>query len=195
MNYLAHLALAYPNKGLTIGNFIGDHVRNKDLSSFTNAIQGGVLMHRSIDTFTDNHPITKELRHVLFTEYRHVSRVLIDIYYDHFLAVHFTHFHEAELPEFIVNVQALLQQEKEILPDTAQRYLTGMVSQDWLTAYAHITGIDSVLSKMAKRSGLEGLASGIDGLKSHYKILEKGFMRFYPELILFCLPFKKNNIG
>jgi acyl carrier protein phosphodiesterase len=195
MNYLAHLALAYPDKELTIGNFIGDHVRDKDLDRFSKSIQEGVLMHRSIDIFTDNHSITKELRQILFREYRHLSRVLIDIYYDHFLAVHFTHLYGEDLSEFIINVQALLQQEKEILPDTAQRYLTGMVSQDWLTAYAHITGIDSVLSKMAKRSGLEGLASGIDGLKNHYEILEKGFMRFYPELILFCFPFKKNNIG
>lgn len=195
MNYLAHLALAYPDKELTIGNFIGDHVRDKDLDRFSKSIQEGVLMHRSIDIFTDNHSITKELRQVLFREYRHLSRVLIDIYYDHFLAVHFTHFYGEDLSEFIINVQALLEQDSKILPYTAQRYLEGMISQNWLAAYAHVDGIESVLEKMSRRSGLEVLASSVHGLKEHYEILEKGFMNFYPELIDFCRQFKKKNIG
>ena len=55
MNYLAHLALSYPSAGLVVGNFIGDHVRNKDLDKFTNEVQLGIDMHSSIENFTDTH--------------------------------------------------------------------------------------------------------------------------------------------
>jgi acyl carrier protein phosphodiesterase len=69
MNYLAHLALSYPVTDLVVGNFIGDHIRNKDLDKFTREVQLGVEMHRSIDNFTDTHPASIAVREKLFKEY------------------------------------------------------------------------------------------------------------------------------
>ena len=100
MNYLAHLALAYPNTGLVVGNFIGDHVRNKDLPTFSSAIQAGIAMHRSIDSFTDKHDVTIALRQLLFATHRHLARVLVDVYYDHFLACYWKKFHPLPLNSF-----------------------------------------------------------------------------------------------
>ena len=195
MNYLAHLALAYPNHGLVVGNFIGDHVRNKHLPSYTKQVQQGVLMHRAIDLFTDQHPKTIALRQLLFGDYRHFSRVLVDIYYDHFLAKHFSQFYSFELTNFIAAVEQILQSNSKILPMSAQQYLKGMVEQHWLMMYQDISGIDHILKMMAKRSKRDTLASGIVGLQKQYTKIEQVFLAFYPELVAYCTAWKKNSIG
>ena len=193
MNYLAHLALAYPNEGLVVGNFIGDHVRNKDLPAFSSAIQTGIAMHRSIDSFTDKHKVTIELRQLLFSKHRHLSRVLMDVFYDHFLAKHFDVHHDVPLSAFIVNVQPILLNHEGVLPHTAQRYLAGMISQDWLAKYQTQEGIAHILHKMAHRSGLTELTDGAKSLAIHYNTLHAGFNRFYIDLKIHCDAFKKKE--
>ena len=190
MNYLAHLALAYPNAGLVVGNFIGDHVRNNDLPAFSAAIQAGVAMHRSIDSFTDKHAVTVAMRQLLFSKHRHLARVLMDVFYDHYLAKHFDVYHDMPLSEFIAKVQPILQKHESVLPNTAHRYLAGMVSQDWLAKYQTQEGIALILQKMADRSGLTELADGANSLAIHYDTLHDGFVRFYPDLQLYCDAFK-----
>ena len=50
MNYLAHLVLSYPSAGLVVGNFIGDHVRNKDLVHFTKEVRSVSYTHLTLPT-------------------------------------------------------------------------------------------------------------------------------------------------
>ena len=65
MDFLAYLTLSYPSAGLVGGNFIGDHVRNKDLVHFTKEVRLGIDMHRRIDSFTDKHKASTAIREKL----------------------------------------------------------------------------------------------------------------------------------
>ena len=194
MNYLAHLALSYPVTDLVVGNFIGDHIRNKDLDKFTREVQLGVEMHRSIDNFTDTHPASIAVREKLFKEYRHISRILVDIYYDHFLALHFETFHQKPLTLFNREITSLLQQHASVMPISAQGYLKGMKAQNWLLEYSSIAGIDIILNKMANRSGLVSLKTAAKTLEQHYPFLQAQFLKFYPELLGHCESFKKEAL-
>jgi acyl carrier protein phosphodiesterase len=194
MNYLAHLALSYPATGLVVGNFIGDHIRNKDLDTFTKEVQLGIEMHRSIDTFTDTHPLSIAIRETLFKEYRHISRILVDIYYDHFLALHFETFHRQSLALFNSEITVLLQQHAGIMPLSAQGYLRGMKAQNWLLEYSSIAGIDIILTKMANRTGLHPLKTAAKTLEEHYPFFQAQFLKFYPELLRHCESFKKEAL-
>ena len=53
MNYLAHLFLSGDDEELLIGNFIGDSVKGNDVDDFREGVKGGILLHRSIDSYTD----------------------------------------------------------------------------------------------------------------------------------------------
>ena len=90
-------------------------------------------------------------------------------------------------------MQPILQKYESVLPHTAQRYLAGMVSQDWLAKYQTQEGIAYILQKMARRSGLTELADGAKSLAIHYDTLHNGFARFYPDLQLHCLHIKKRK--
>ena len=194
MNYLAHLALSYPSAGLVVGNFIGDHVRNKDLVHFTKEVRLGIDMHRRIDSFTDKHKTSTAIREKLFADYRHTSRILVDIYYDHFLAVYFEQFHHQSLGTFNDKITALLQQYMNIMPPSAQGYLRGMQAQNWLLEYSSVAGIGVILNKMANRSGLHLLQSGARSLEHHYDFFKMQFLKFYPELMCYCDSFKKEAL-
>lgn len=194
MNYLAHLALSYPSADLVVGNFIGDHVRNKDLVHFTKEVRLGIDMHRSIDSFTDKHKSSTAIREKLFADYRHISRILVDIYYDHFLAVYFEQFHYQSLETFNDKITALLQQHTNIMPPSAQVYLRGMQAQNWLLEYSSVAGIGEILNKMSNRSGLHLLQSGARSLEFHYDFFKMQFLKFYPELMGYCDSIKKEAL-
>jgi len=86
MNYLAHLYLSGPSEEIKVGNFIGDYVKGNNYNRYSQKIQKGILMHRQIDSFMDNHPITRQSASIFKTRYKRYSSVVIDIIYDHFLA-------------------------------------------------------------------------------------------------------------
>ena len=84
MNYLAHVYLSGSDKDLIIGNF--DLIMSKkSLFNYPETIQKGILLHRKIDDFTDHHPDLKNVT-LLFPQFRHYSRVIVDMFFDHFLA-------------------------------------------------------------------------------------------------------------
>ena len=76
MNYLGHLVLSGCDEKILLGNFLGDHISNKMLHLYDSSVQKGINLHREIDTFTDSHPISRELRAIIFDKYRHRSRVI-----------------------------------------------------------------------------------------------------------------------
>ena len=76
MNYLGHLFLSGSDEKILLGNFLGDHVSNKTLHLYDFLFKG-IELHREIDLFTDSHPISRELRAMLFDQYRHRSRVIL----------------------------------------------------------------------------------------------------------------------
>src|ERR1700737_2271995 len=86
MNYLAHLFLAGDTAESMIGNLAGDFVKGALHDRFPPAIAAGIRMHRQIDAFTDGHPEVAAFRRVLTPEIGHYSRVVSDVFFDHFLA-------------------------------------------------------------------------------------------------------------
>ena len=56
LNYLAHFYLASEDEGLIIGNIMADYKKGRQYLELPKDVQRGVLLHRSIDDFTDNHP-------------------------------------------------------------------------------------------------------------------------------------------
>src|SRR5436190_842749 len=88
MNFLAHLYLSGDDADVMTGNFIGDFVRGRNLAEqFGEKIARGIELHRAIDAFTDHHSVVKQSKTRLRPKYGHYSGVIVDIFYDHFLAL------------------------------------------------------------------------------------------------------------
>ena len=186
MNYLAHAYLSGEDEGILIGNFIADAVKGKTMNDYSDEVRRGIILHRFIDEFTDNHPLHKASRAKLHERYGHYSGVLIDIFYDHFLAKNWQDYSKVSLEDYTSWLYKLLEDNRQILPERIQYMLEYMIPQNWLLNYAHFEGIGRVLRGMAKRAKFESqMEHGVEDLKLYYNEFEKEFRQFFPELKAF----------
>src|SRR5881394_2266803 len=86
MNWLAHLSLSENDPEFRLGNVLPDITRVRPLPSLSDQIMRGVACHYRIDAFTERHPIVKRSIGRIGGGYRRVGGILVDIFYDHFLA-------------------------------------------------------------------------------------------------------------
>ena len=108
MNFLAHLFLSGENDDIIIGNFIADAVKGRYIEKYNEKIRYGIKLHREIDNYTDNHPVFKQSRKRLLHKYHKFSGVIVDMYYDHFLAVNWSDYSDENLEAFVSNAYKIL---------------------------------------------------------------------------------------
>jgi acyl carrier protein phosphodiesterase len=65
VNFLGHLALAWPNENLMIGGFLGDFVKGPLKGEYPVEIEQGIALHRRIDARSDCHPAMQNLKRSL----------------------------------------------------------------------------------------------------------------------------------
>lgn len=185
MNYLAHLFLAEDRPESIIGNLLGDFLQGVSKEQYSIAIQQGIELHRKVDAYTDSHPIVKEAKQLISVVRRRFAGILIDVFYDHFLARDWQNYSSVTLDDFSQKVYAILSQHQSILPDRLKYALPQMLQQDWLNNYQYVSGIELTLNRMAHRVNRQGqiLASGIEELTAHYQELDRSFQAFFPELV------------
>ena len=186
MNFLSHLFLSGESEGLIIGNFIADSVKGQSFNIFSSEIQKGILLHRKIDTYTDSHPIVEESKQRLREKYKKYSSMIVDIYYDHFLASNWNDYSNESLDQYTKNIYSIIENHKHSFPLKSQEFTKYMLKHNILTAYAHLEGIDKVLQGMSKRASfISNMEHAIQDLKEHYPLFEKEFKQFFPELQFF----------
>ncbi len=186
MNFLAHIYLSFDDPEITLGNFFADHIRGNRFKHFPDRIQKGILLHREIDTFTDSHPIAKQSSKRLHKNYSHYSRVIVDIFYDHFLAKNWQSYSTVPLDKYVEDFYDLLRENYDILPLGTQRMMPHMFADNWLYSYANLDGISKVLSGMNRRTqNRSKMNFAILDLEQNYEAFEKEFTDFFKELITF----------
>jgi acyl carrier protein phosphodiesterase len=183
MNYLAHVYLSKEDPEIKVGNFIADSVRGKDFSKFPKRVGQGIVLHRLIDTFTDSHPVVKQSKDLIRAEYGHWSGVIVDIYYDHFLAAFWSDFHDAPLEDFVADFYSILQENPTWLPERVTRFLPIMLEQNWLLSYATVDGISHIFEQMNHRTkGRSRMNFAPIDLVKYYTQLEQHFRLFMKDL-------------
>lgn len=186
MNFLAHIYLSFNDDEVTLGNFIADSIRGNKYKHLPERVQKGIKLHRFIDTFTDAHPTVRQSTKRLHENYSHYSGVIVDIFYDHFLAKNWNEYSEIPLADFVDNFYDLLEANYAILPDTTKHMMPYMMADNWILNYANLEGIDRVLNGMNRRTKNKSKMNfAILDLEKHYNEFEKEFKSFFQELIEF----------
>lgn len=186
MNFLAHIYLSFEDDEITLGNFIADSIRGNKYRHLPQRIQKGIILHREIDTYTDAHTIPKISSKRLHTNYSHYSRVIVDIFYDHFLAKNWHHYSSTPLAIFVERFYDLLEENYELLPDNVKRMMPHMIADNWIYNYSKMEGISRVLNGMNRRTENKSKMNfAILDLEEHYPHFEKEFTSFFEELIIF----------
>ena len=184
MNFLAHIYLSGSDKELQIGNFIADGIRGKDYLKFPHQVSKGIILHRAIDTFTDSHEIFRNTKKIFQPKYGLYSGIIVDLVYDHFLAKDWKKYHSEDLYTFTQNFYALLEANKDILPDKTLYLLPYMKSQNWLYNYKTIEGIGEIMAQMDRRTLFKSnMTEAVKDLTFYYNDIQHDFNLFFVELI------------
>ncbi|MFZ1688075.1 MAG: ACP phosphodiesterase [Flavobacteriales bacterium] len=184
MNYLAHLHLSGNEPLVMVGNFMADAVKGRDLSAHHPEVEQGIRLHRRIDSFTDQHPITATGRHRVRAHCGKYAGVALDLFYDHLLASDWQSFRTEPLAAFAQRCYALLMRERHRMPLRTQGMLPYLVKGDWLTSYATIDGIGEALYGLSRRAKhAEALAGSEAVLHEHIDVYRAEFRTFLPELV------------
>ena len=186
MNFLAHLFLSGGASELLVGNLMGDFVKGRLDGRFPPGIERGILLHREIDSFTGRNLHFLSSKRRLDESFGLYRGVLVDLFYDHFLAAHWEDYTDVPFSLFISDAWRVLCEHREFLPDRLQRIMPFMF-RDWLPSYCGIEGIAAVLHRISyfRLKRANRLEEGAEALKRHYGELYRDFRRFFPELFAF----------
>lgn len=187
MNFLAHIYLSGDNELIRIGNFMADGIRGHDYLDFHPEIQKGIILHRAIDTFTDAHPTFRKSKHRLHKKYGHYSGVIIDIFYDHFLAKNWSVYSDEKLEVLAATFYESLKSNYKILTERTKGMMPHMIARNWLVSYASLEGLTMILFQMDHRTkNRVDMHLSINELKEFYAEFEEEFTSFFEELRLHC---------
>ena len=183
MNYLAHAYLSFGRPGILVGNMISDYVKGKKKYDYPGQIQQGIAVHREIDRFTDVHPATKEAKEIFRPAYRLYAGSLMDVIYDHFLALDENEFTDESLKAFTINTYTMLDHFTEHFPEKFSRMYPYMKAQNWLYNYRYRQGIEKSLAGVVRRAKyLEESDTAYRLFNEHYNKLKDLYQLFFPEL-------------
>jgi len=186
MNYLAHLLLADKTSNSLLGSLMGDFVKGPVDEAIPKPLRAAIVQHRRVDSFTDAHTIVKRSKNRISPEFRRYAGILIDVFYDHFLATQWVSFSDQPLNSFTTQVYAHLKQNSHFAPDKMQSTLNYMIHYDLLGSYQQMNGIHQALCGIESRLKRPSqLGRGIIELQQNHDALRADFMDFFPELIQF----------
>jgi acyl carrier protein phosphodiesterase len=188
VNYLAHLFLAGDSAESLIGNLAGDFVKGPlREDQFTPGIREGIRLHRRIDAFTDTHPQVAAFRRVLIPEQGHYSRVISDVFFDHFLANSWSRYSDEPFEAYLRRIFALIDPHVQELPGMLRVVYPRMRDGGWLWSYAGIDGIRIALTNMSRRlSRRPHLETAVHHLVDSRAELERRFHAFFPDVQAFA---------
>lgn len=183
MNYLAHVFLSGSSDDLLVGNLIGDFVKGSVNGQFPGRIGEGIMLHRQIDSFSNDHERALVARNRFSGTWRRYAGIILDICFDHFLIRNWDLYSTVPLVDFIDSVYRRLIPYQpmldSMLPFTVSRVNLGYL----LEINENLEGVMFTLSRISNRmkSG-KALTQAIDEIDSIYDVLEEDFFIFFQDL-------------
>ncbi len=188
MNFLAHLLLSGESEGIIMGNFVGDFIKGRLTEEKTVGLAPdfvtGLKLHRHIDYFTDTHPVVKEAKGKVAIKHGKLSGIIIDIYFDYFLAKNFADFCTETLWEYAHGIYSVIEKNDALIPPSMVPMAQAMIRQDWLNSYPTLEGIELTFHRMSRRVGfMEPIKDAMPELRDHESYYKAQFDDFFPELV------------
>ena len=193
MNFLAHLALSGKNQSLTIGNFLGDFVKGNLFGRYDEEIELGIKFHRAIDAYTDHHLLIKLSKKRFGPRFRRIGGIMVDIAYDHLLALSWDQFYDEPIDLFSKRVLEEVLAFKE-LPCAAENLAKMMLRKNSLERYKNEEFLsDASLSIHKRLRNKTPMLDAPEAIKNVKGELDRDFRFFYPQLIDFAAAWLQEN--
>ena len=173
---------------------MGDFVKGTVPETLPGELSRHLKLHRHIDSLTQRSEIFQTSRRRLDPHFRHGRSVLVDVFYDHFLANHWDEYSDQPLADFAQTIYCGLQSCYDLLSPGLQQQLPRMIEYDWLTAYRKPEVVQRVLQRLEERIKHKiPLAAGFSQLELWRDGLETDFAAFMDEAQQVTIAWKQVN--
>lgn len=199
MNFLAHLLLSEEKEGVIMGNFVGDFIKGlltpEKTENWNQDYVVGLKLHRLIDSYTDHHPQVLEAKHRIALKHGKLAGIIVDIYFDYFLAKNFLEYSQESLWNYAHRMYALIENNKYLIPEAMIPMAQAFIRQDWLNSYETLEGIDLTFTRMSRREGfMKPIKNAAVELRENESFYEEKFRLFLPEIRIVTADFIRNNL-
>jgi acyl carrier protein phosphodiesterase len=173
-----------------IGNLLADLVKPSEQRELAFAIKQGIDLHREIDSFTDRHPQSKELKRILRNSQGKYAAVAVDLVWDYYLSRDWLSYSSDSLPQFTGALYPKILSQKDIIPKRIGEQLQIMIENDFLMAYSSRERMQRSLSWMDKRASFpSAFINLLDDIDKHDLLFAKMFHSFFPDVQEFVLEY------
>jgi acyl carrier protein phosphodiesterase len=187
VNILAHAFLGGADDDLRLGGMMGDFVRGAPDPSLPEGVRRGIVLHRTVDSFTDRHPVVVQARGLFQAPFRRYAGILLDMWFDHCLARDFAAWSDIPLDEYSDGVRHLLRQRDALIPERMRGFIQYMEREGLPARYADRATLGRAFVGMSHRLSRENpLAEAMPVLLDLEAELWVCFRAFFPELLAFA---------
>ena len=182
MNFLAHLCLTSGDPNLMLGGLFGDFVRGHwALRSFPEPVRQGIILHRYIDRRTDHSSTVKKLRTKFPREFRRYSGIIIDLAFDHELALNWWRYMPQSLERFDVETRDLIRDNAEIVPEGLTQFMRYADRHGLFSAYRDedvtLYALAGIGTRLSRSNPLHRVAEIWPDLRLEFR---SSFREFFP---------------
>ena len=184
MNFLAHLCLANGEPGLMLGGLFGDFVRGRRaLKAFPEPVRQGIVLHRYVDRWTDHSSVVKKLRRQFPREFRRYAGIIIDLAFDHELAINWWRYMPGSLERFDLEVRDLLRDNVDLVPEKLTGFMRYADRHGLFTAYREedvtLYALAGVGTRLSRPNPLHRVSEIWPQLAPEFKL---SFRQFFPQI-------------
>ncbi|UPW19988.1 ACP phosphodiesterase [Agarivorans sp. TSD2052] len=192
MNYLAHFHIAQHTSTSISGALLGDFVKGNQWQDYPPVTQLGILLHRQVDSFTDQHIAAEKISLCFQPALRRYSGIALDVYFDHLLTQQWENYASLPLNTFIKHCYQQLKTSP--LNDRALVTANHMREYNWLKQYQTRDNIKLTLQAISKRLRRPvRLDLLMDDIDKHEAVIEAVFIRLYPQVLYRAEQFVKQQ--
>lgn len=184
MNFLAHLTLPSQSPPVLTGNYMADSFKGRVEKFPDQEMRKGIVLHRAIDDFADQHPISKELVTALRPSQGKFAAVVLDILYDHLLAQRFDDYHHQPLRNSADHIYTVLHREQSRFEGHAKQFFPHMVENDLLFNYQKPSVIQQVFRGMSRRTRFPNqMNTAWEAFEENRYLFEAKFNDYYEDFL------------
>ncbi|MBZ4683139.1 MAG: acyl carrier protein phosphodiesterase [Fusobacteriaceae bacterium] len=179
MNYLGHSIITTNIPEKDFGNIFGDFFKgNPNSLNLPKNIIEGIILHRKLDSFVDSNDIYLK-NSDFFKEYKLYKKILLDIYFDHFLAKNYQLLFNSSLKIASQSIFKLAIDNKQFLTQKNISKLNWLIKNNSIYYYKDIDFISYTLSGISYRFKNIDLSTSIEIYKKNEKVIDNNFFEFY----------------
>lgn len=176
--------LSCDEPALVQGNFLGDFLKNNDVANLPLELQRGILLHRVIDSFTDEHKAVKACTKCLRESQGKYAPVVVDVLFDYILYQNWDKYSQLPFSDFEQKIYDYLIEGMAFYPRQMQNVTAAMVRDRFLSNYITITGLTKTFKELIKRTSFQSnMSNAVNDLQENKSFLNKKFNSFFPDMI------------